>query len=162
MTITDADLSEKYWCTTEQVRERFNLEVGNQQPDLEGRIVEATDALQARWAEATGDDVPGDLPATVPRLLQYATAYKAASLAHLQFAVNIQSENDGDERPVFLERQSDTMFERWKSQTDLSPGSESDGEASESVSGVSGVMGGDSRSPIQRSDSYDGDHYGGH
>jgi hypothetical protein len=158
--ISDSDLGSKYWCTSEQVRDRFELEVGNSDPDFETRIIEATDEVQAQWAEATGKSIPSELPATPPDLLQYAVAYKAASTAHLHFAVNIQSENDGDERHVFLNRKGDTMFERWKDQADLSPESESDGEASGSVTGESGVMGGSNRSPIQRGESYSGDWYG--
>jgi len=190
--INDDEIGIEYWCTTEQVRDRFQIEVGNEQPDHESQIVEATDMLQARVASATGlpqvtdnSDTGGVLGnddgftlggstggtvsvetepgrGVVPPLLQYATAYKAASLAHLKFAVNVQSENDGDQRPAFLNTQADEMFSRWKDRNDLNAESERENEASESVSGVSGVMGGDSRSPIQRSDTYNGDHYGGH
>jgi len=148
--VTDADLGKEKWCTTEQVRDRFQLEIGNQEPDFEGRIVEATDAIQADWAEATGKAIPDDLPADVPDLLQYATAYEAASQAHLHFAQNISGDNDGDQRHVFLSRKSESMFDRWKKQADLDPGSEQSGDASDTVTGQSGVIGGEDRSPIDR------------
>jgi len=150
MAINDSDLGDKYWCTTSQVRDRFNIEIGNSEPDHKQRIIEATDAMQARWAEATGDDIPDDLPSSPDELLQYATAYLAASQAHLHYAQNIQSENNEDQRHVFLEKQADRQFDLWKAKQDLSPESESDGEGSETVAGVSGVIGGDS--PIHRGD----------
>lgn len=150
--VTEADLGDKYWCTTSQVNDRFNLEVGNQVPDHETRIVEATDALQADWADATGKAVPDDLPASPPELLQYATAYEAASQAHLHFAQNISGDNQGDDRHVFLEQKAQKMFDRWKAQTGLDAEGEADGEASESVGGLSGVIGGSDNSPVYRGD----------
>lgn len=152
--ITDTDLSDDYWATTEQVRDRFEIEVGNQQPDFEQRIVEATEAIQADWAEATGGAIPGDLPSDIPNLLQYATADLAASFAHLNFAQNVAGQNNDDQRHVFLEQRSEKMFDRWKKKADLDPESEREGEASEDVTGRSGVIGGEQNSPIERTDTY--------
>lgn len=150
-TITDADLGNKYWATSEQVSDRFKIEVGNQNPDHETRIVEATDAIQADWSEATGKSIPDDLPADVPELLQYATAYLAASQAHLHFAQNVSGENNRDERHVFLEDQSQKMFDRWVS-LNVDFDDEGDTADGDDVGGLSGVIGGADRSPIYRGD----------
>lgn len=152
MEITDSDLDDKHWCTTEDVQDEFELEVGNQELDHQKRIQQATRSIKARWAEATGlptSDAPST-PDEIPELLQDATAYLAASKQHLAFAQNISGTNDGDERHVFLEDASDDAFADWKRQADLDPGSESDGEASDVIGGQSGVIGGDDRSPIHR------------
>lgn len=154
MTVQQADLGTQYWATSAQFQERFDLEVQNQTPEGDDRIEEATDVMQARWAEATGGDIPDDLPSDVPNLLQYATADLAASLAHGNFANNVQSENDNDPREVFLENRAQKMFDAWKKQADLDPGSEQTGDASSVVDGVSGVIGGEDRSPIERGDGY--------
>jgi len=148
--IKDADLGNKYWCTTQQVRDRFEIEVGNQEPDHEQRIIEATDAMQARWAEATGKTVPDDLPSNVPELLQYATAYEAAYQAHSHYASNIQDNNNDDNRPGRLKSLRDEQFELWRAKEDLTAESEASGEAGETVTGRSGVIGG--RSPVYRGD----------
>lgn len=151
--ITTADLGDTYWTTTEDVRDEFNLEIGNQQPDFEKRIKQATRAMQARWAEATGLEPTADnLPADVPDLLQDATAYLAASKAHLAYAKNVSGTNNDDKRHVFLDREADDAFENWKRQADLPPGSEPEGEESETVTGFSGVIGGEDNSPIYRGD----------
>lgn len=134
--INDSDLDDKYWCTTEQVRDRMEIEVGNSEPDFETRIVEATDAIQADWEEATGKD-DTEYPSTVPDLLQYATAYLAASEAHLNFAKNVSGDNNGDQRHVFLEKKSEQKFEKWRQQADLSAESSTD----DTVSGVEGRRG---------------------
>lgn len=154
--ITDADLGADYWATTEQVRDRFRLERHNTEPDHERRIVEATDAIQADWAEASGGDIPGDLPDPVPELLQYATAYEAAANAQLQFSQNVSGENSDDQRPADLRSMADRMFSRWEAQADVATGAEQDGDASDTVTAKSGVIGGVERSPIDRGggDSY--------
>lgn len=150
--ITDGDLGEDYWATTEQVRDRFDITVQNSEPDFEQRITEATDAMQADWAEATGKAIPDGLPDSVPDLLQYATADLAASFAHLNFAQNVAGSNQDDQRHVFLEQRSDKMFSRWRQRADVDPGSEQAGGASDTVTGLSGTIGGDSWSPIERGD----------
>lgn len=151
--ITESDLGDDYWATSEDVQDEFNLEVQNTEPDHEKRIKQATRSMQARWAEATGQEpTDANLPDDVPALLRDATAYLAASKAHLAYATNVTGSNNDDNRHVFLEQQADEAFEDWKRMTDLSPESEGDGEASDTVTGVSGVMGGESNSPIHRGD----------
>lgn len=151
--ITESDLGDDYWCTSDDVQDEFNLEVSNTEPDHERRISQATRSMQARWAEATGQEpTDANLPDSVPPLLQDATAYLAASKAHLAYASNVQGSNNGDQRHVFLEQQADAAFEDWKKKEDLSPESEASGEAGETVSGVSGVIGGKDNSPIHRGD----------
>lgn len=151
--VTDTDLGDTYWTTTQDVQDEFNLEVSNTEPDHERRIKQATRSMQARWAEATGQEPTAEnLPDDVPELLQDATAYLAASMAHLAYATNVQGSNNGDQRHVFLEQKADQAFEDWKRMEDLSAGSESDGEPSETVTGISGVIGGEDNSPIYRGD----------
>jgi hypothetical protein len=150
--VLDADLDADHWCTTEDVQDEFELEVGNQELDHAKRIQQATRSMKARWAEATGKPV-SEAPATssdIPDLLQDATAYLAASKQHLAFAQNVSGTNDGDQRHVFLEDAADDAFADWKRQADLDPGSESDGEASEVIGGQSGVIGGDANNPVHR------------
>lgn len=118
--IQDADLGDKYWTTTEQVRRRMQLEVQNAEPDYEENIIDATDTVQAWWKEATGLD-DADFPDPIPDLIQSATAYMAASEAHLDFAQNVSGENQGDERHVFLEQKAHRKFNNWKAHADLSP-----------------------------------------
>jgi hypothetical protein len=79
-----------------------------------------------------------------------ATAYLAASKAHLAYAQNVQGSNNDDNRHIFLEQQADEAFEDWKRKEDLTSGSETSGEAGETVSGFSGVIGGKANSPIHR------------
>jgi len=117
--------------------------------------VEATDAIQADWAEASGGDIPDDFPDPVPDLLQYATAYEAAANAQLQYSQNVTGENSDDQRPADLRSMADRMFDRWTAQADFDPGSEQDGDASDTVTAKSGVIGGVSRSPIDRGGRYD-------
>lgn len=146
--ITDNDLGPKYWTTTAAVREEFNLEIGNQEPDLERRIEQATRRMRAKVRDATGQDPP-DQP---PDLLNDATAYLAASLAHQAFAANISGENDGDQRHVFLEDMAMDVFDDWTASADIDPGDETDGSASDMVTGISGTINGSN--PIERGDSY--------
>jgi len=149
--VTDADLGDDYWATSPDVQAEFNIEVRNTEPDHERRIDQATRSMQARWAEATGTEpTDANLPDTVPPLLRDATAYLAASKAHLAYAQNVQGSNNDDNRHIFLEQQADEAFEDWKRKEDLTSGSETSGEAGETVSGFSGVIGGKANSPIHR------------
>jgi hypothetical protein len=123
--ITDADLGNDNWTTTEQVQDRIRLKIQGENPDFEDAISDATDEVQSWWADATGGDVPDDLPDTVPDLLQSATAYLAASDAHLKFARNVRSTREGgdsDGRHVFLEQKAKKKFEAWKTTADLDIG----------------------------------------
>lgn len=148
--ITDSDLGDDYWCTTDDVREEFQLEIQNQEPDFDKRIGQASRRVQAWWADATGKAVPDDLPTDIPELLQDATAYMAASLAHQAFAQNISGDNDDDQRHVFLEDSARDTFEDWKITADLDPGAEQDESASDTVTGQIGTIRGDN--PIYRGD----------
>jgi hypothetical protein len=141
--VQDADLgdgsNQDYWATTAQVRDRLQIEIKNQEPDFETAIIEATDAMQSRWEGATGK-TSGDYPADVPSLLQYATAYLAASEAHLHFAANVSGENQGDQKHVFLENKAEQKFSDWKQQADLDAGSEPAG-SDDGIGSVSGRRG---------------------
>lgn len=144
--VTDDDLGADNWCTTDDVREEFQLEIGNREPDFERRIDQATRAMQARWADATGNP-PSDA-GDPPPLLRDATAYLAASKAHMAFSQNIANDNDGDDRHVFLEDAADDAFEDWKRQADLEPGDDTD--PGSGVGGMSGVIGGTDDTGIHR------------
>ena len=147
-TIQEDDLGPDYWCTSEDVRDDFQLEIRNREPDFDRRIQRATRRVRARYEDAAGQDAP-EQP---PDLLRDATALLAASLAHQAFSQNISGDNQGDQRHVFLEDTAWDTFEDWKSQADLDPGDESTGDASDTVTGKSGVIGGRSNSPIERGD----------
>lgn len=150
--ITDDDLGDEYWCTSEDVQDEFELSVQGEAPSHASRIRKATRMIQADWADVTGGDIPDDLPdITAARngLLRDATAYMAASLAHLKFAQNVQGENDGDQRHVFLEDMAEDTFERWKSVADADPDDDQDGSGG-TVSGISGTISG--TNPIHRGD----------
>lgn len=150
--ISEGDLGDDYWTTTAKVRDNYDIEIGNERPDFDDRIQQATDRVQAWWSDATGEDVPDDLPAAddIHPLLQDATALMAASLAHQAFSHNISGDNDGDQRHVFLEDSARDTFDDWKTVADLDPGDEATDSASNTVTGVSGVIGGRHRSPIHR------------
>lgn len=138
--ITSGDLDSDHWTTTEAVRDELEIKVGDSQPDYQKRIQQATRSVQADWADVTGKSIPDDLPDQPPELLQDATAYLAASMAHLAFASNVSGQNQGDQKHVFLEQQYDKTFERWVQQADLDAegtGDDSDGD----VSGVAGRRG---------------------
>lgn len=141
-------LSADAWALTSDVRDDFNIEVQNQEPDFERRIEQATRRVRAWYTDATGQDAP-DQP---PDLLRDATSLLAASLAHQAFAYNIQGTNDGDDRHVFLEDAARDTFEDWKAEAEVDPGDETSGDASDTVTGKTGVIGGSDRSPIYRGD----------
>lgn len=145
-TITKGDLSDDYWCTSEDVQDEFQLEIGNQDPDFEGRIEKATRRVRSWYKDASGDSPP-DKP---PDLLRDATALMAASLAHQAYASNIQGENNDDQRHVFLEDSAKDAFEAWKVEAGIDVSGESAGEASETITGKSGTISGDD--PIYRGD----------
>lgn len=145
-TITEADLSVQYWCTSEDVRDEFQLEINNREPDFERRIEKATRRLQAWYEDAAGTDPPAD----PPDLLRDATALLAASLAHQAFSQNIAGQNQEDQRHVFLEDAARDTFDDWKVTADLDPESEPSGAASDTVQGLSGTINGDN--PIYRGD----------
>jgi hypothetical protein len=147
-TITDSDLGSTYWCTSEDVRDDFQLEIRNREPDFDRRIQRATRRVRAWYEDAAGQEAPN----TPPALLRDATALMAASLAHQAFSQNISGDNGGDQRHVFLEDAAQDTFEDWKDQADLDPGSEPKGDASDTITGQSGVIGGRDRSPIYRGD----------
>lgn len=116
------------WCLTSDVRDRIRVEIQNSEPDFETEIQEATDSVISWWAEATGQAV-SERPTSDSDLddrLQQATAYLAASEAHLKFAQNISSQNQGDDRHVFLEEKARTKFEEWRAADDLTVESKSD------------------------------------
>lgn len=136
--VTDSDLGDDHWCTTEQVRDRLELNLNNQEPDYQTRIQEATDAMQSRWEGATGKTAD-DYPSDIPKLLQYATAYLAASEAHLHFAANVSGDNQGDQKPVFLESKADDKFDLWRQKADLEPGD--DPTPNDDTDGIANVGG---------------------
>lgn len=143
-TINVADLGVDYWCTSQDVRDEFQLEISNTTPDHEKRIEQATRRVRAWYQEAAGESPP-DPP---PDMLRDATALMAASLAHQAYASNIQDGNEGDQRDVFLERSARDTFDDWKLTSDLDPGAEASGEAGENVTGHVGTINGDN--PIFR------------
>lgn len=138
--IGENDIDSDHWATSDQVRERIQLEFGNKDPDFENRIQNATDSVQADWAEATGKPVPEELPDDPHSLLQAAVADLAASDAHMNFAKNISNDNDGDERHVFLESRSERNFEKWKKTADLEPDSERGDSGVGSINGRTSSM----------------------
>lgn len=136
--IGEADLDGDHWATTEDVREEFQIEVGNQEPDFERRIKQATRSIRARWSDTTGKAVT-DAPDTmsdIPELLRDATAYLAASKAHLAYAANVSGQNNGDDRHVFLSNEADRAFDDWVQQADL----DAEGDAGDDV-GIGTVSG---------------------
>lgn len=148
--INEGDLGTDYWATTEDVRDEFQIEVGNREPDFGKRIKQATRRIRAWYKDAAGQQPP-DNP---PDLLRDATALMAASLAHQAFAQNISGDNNGDERHVFLEDSARDTFDDWKMEADLDAESGATGVASDRITGQSGVIGGESNSPIERGDRY--------
>jgi len=141
--IGEADLDRDHWATTQDVQDEFQLEVGNQEPDFEKRIEQATRSIRSRWADTTGQPVSEapDSQDTIPALLRDATAYLAASKAHLAFASNVSGQNQGDERHVFLSREADRAFDDWVQQADLdAEGSTETGAGVGSVAGRRGSL----------------------
>jgi len=123
-------ISADAWCLTEDVRDRLRLKVGQDNPDWQTEIEEATDSMQSKWSEATGQEVGGsDMPTTdseLDPLLQQATAYQAASEGHLKYSQNIRSGNDDGQRHVFLEQKANEKFQQWQAKADLEPEDEDD------------------------------------
>jgi hypothetical protein len=146
--VTEDDLGADRWTTTEDVRDEFQIEVGNREPDFVKRIEQATRRVRAWYKDAAGEEPPDDPPA----LLRDATALMAASLAHQAFSQNISGDNDGDQRHVFLEDSAHDTFDDWVIDADLDAESGTSGVASDSITGQSGVIGGESNSPIERGD----------
>lgn len=146
--VTEDDLGADRWTTTEDVRDEFQIEVGNREPDFVKRIEQATRRVRAWYKDAAGDEPPDD----PPDLLRDATALLAASLAHQAFSQNISGDNDGDQRTVFLEDSARDTFDDWVVTADLDAESGASGVASDSITGQSGVIGGESNSPIERGD----------
>jgi len=148
--VTEADLGADNWATTADVRDEFQIEIGNREPDFVKRIEQATRRVRAWYQDAAGEAAP-DQP---PDLLRDATALLAASLAHQAFSQNVSGDNDGDQRSVFLEDAAYDTFDDWKVTADLDAESGSTGVASDRITGRSGVIGGDNNSPIERRDRY--------
>lgn len=118
-------ISADAWCRTEAVRDRLRLKVGQENPDWETEIREATDTVQSMWSEVAGQAVgsPG-MPtsdAELDSLLQQATAYMAASEGHLKYSQNIRSGNDNGQRHVFLEKKAKEKFDQWQAKADFDP-----------------------------------------
>lgn len=145
-TINTSDLDADYWATSDDVQDEFQLEIGNQDPDFEKRIKQATRRVRTWYKDADGEDPPDD----PPDLLRDATALMAASLAHQAYASNISGDNNDDRRHVFLEDSAKDAFEAWKVEAGIDVSGESTGEASEDITGLSGTIGGDN--PIHRGD----------
>jgi len=118
-------ISAETWCLTEDVRDRIRLKVGQDNPDWEREINEATDSVQSMWSDATGKQVgSSDMPTTdsdVDDLLQQATAYMAASEAHLKYSQNVRGTNEDGNKHVFLEDKATDKFDQWKTRSDLDP-----------------------------------------
>lgn len=130
------DISADAWCLTSDLTDDaegiIRLKVGQDDPDYERTIQEATDSVQSMWAEATGRQVGSDdMPTTesdLDRLLRQATAYMAASEAHLKFSQNVRGGNDDGDRHVFLEDKAHDKFDQWKGKADLQPEDEDDAD----------------------------------
>jgi len=148
--ITDADLGGDTWATTEDVRDEFQIEVRNREPDFERRIRQATRRVKAWFKDASGGEPP-DQP---PDLLRDATALMAASLAHQAFSQNISGDNDGDQRHVFLEDSARDTYHDWITLEGLETESDTSDAASDRITGKSGVIGGDQNNPVRRRDRY--------
>lgn len=118
-------ISAETWCLTEDVRDRIRLKVGQDNPDWEREINEATDSVQSMWSDATGQQVgSSDMPTTdseLDDLLQQATAYMAASEAHLKYSQNIRGGNEDGNRHVFLEDKAQDKFDQWQTRAELDP-----------------------------------------
>lgn len=117
--INSADLDDDHWATSDGVREHIDIPVQGDPKDVKTDITSATRSVQARWKEATGGDIPTDLPdpssieADHPLLVK-ATELMAASEAHERFAQNFRSdEDDGQSRHVYLERRAESKIEDW-------------------------------------------------
>ena len=150
--ITEADLGDEYWATSDGVQDEFTLTTSGQEPDHESRIQKATRMVQADWSDATGGIIPDDLPditAAQNALLRDATAYLAASLAHLKFAQNVSGDNNGDQRHVFLESKSSQAFDKWTSVAEVKPDDDTDDSGTD-IGGVTGTMFSGNRNPIER------------
>ena len=145
-TITESDIGADYWATSEDVRDEFQLEVGNRDPDFDRRIKKATRRLRA-WYQ---DDIEEPAPADPPALLRDATALLAASLAHQAFSQNISGDNDNDQRHVFLEDSARDTYQDWLKTVDLENDADDADTTGDRIGGKSGVIGGASNSPIHR------------
>jgi hypothetical protein len=121
--ITESDLGQDYWATSDDVQERVRLTIkGNDNPTFTDVIQDATDEVQSWWASETGKTVPDGLPDPIPDLLRSAAAYMAASEAHLRFSRNVRSSDEGGEgRHVFMEKKARQKFEAWENQRDTDP-----------------------------------------
>lgn len=148
--VTEDDLGTDYWATSDDVQQEFELSVQGEAPSHRGRIEKATRMIQADWSDVTGGTIPDDLPDVTDDqngLLRDATAYLAASLAHLKYAQNVAGENNDDDRHVFLESMADKAFDRWTSVAEVKPDDSQDGSGSD-VTGISGTVSG--LNPIER------------
>jgi hypothetical protein len=113
------------WCLTEDVRDRIRLKVGQDNPDWETEIKEATDSVQSMWSDATGKAVgSSDMPTSdsdLDNLLRQATAYMAASEGHLKYSQNVRGGNEDGQRHVFLEDKAQDKFDQWQTRAELDP-----------------------------------------
>lgn len=125
MTPEITSVSSDHWTTTDMVRDRLRLKVGQDDPDWSTEIKEATDTVQSWWANATGYKVGSqDMPTTdseLPDLLQQATAYQAASEAHLKYSQQIRGGNEDGDRHVYLEDKAEDKLDQWKATAELEP-----------------------------------------
>jgi len=120
-------ISAETWCLTDDLTDPqsgiLRLNIGQETPDWETVIQAATDSVQSMWSEATGKQVDSDdMPTTdadLDDLLQQATAYMAASEAHLRFSSNVRGGNEDGERHVFLEDKAQDKFDQWKARAEL-------------------------------------------
>ena len=123
------DISADAWCLTSDLTDDaegiIRLKVGQDNPDYEREIKEATDSVQSMWSDATGKSVDStDLPQSdsdLDSLLQQATAYMAASEAHLKFSQNVRGGNEDGQRHVFLEDKAQDKFDQWQTRAELDP-----------------------------------------
>lgn len=141
--VTESDLGKDHWTTSDDVQERVRLTIkGNDNPTFQDVIQDATDEVQSWWAAETGKQVPDELPDPVPDLLQSATAYMAASEAHLRFSRNVRSSGEGgdDGRHVFMEKKARKKFEAWENQRDTDPDSQSTGGTTADVQARTGSL----------------------
>lgn len=148
--VTEDDLGTEYWATSDDVQDEFELSVQGEAPSHRTRIEKATRMVQADWSDITGGTIPDDLPDITDDengLLRDATAYLAASLAHLKYAQNVSGDNNDDDRHIFLENMADKAFDRWTSVAEVKP-DDSQETSGSSVGGLSGTISG--LNPIER------------
>jgi acyl-CoA-binding protein len=129
--MTVNSLSDDHWAKTEDVTDVFSITAQGSTPEYDDEISRATDTIQAKWFEATGNDTLPD-PSEIPDLLVQATAYQAV----YEYRSGNLPDDDNPEREGRYERLSRQKFEAWEGQKDVSDQNK-DTSKTETVSGRS-------------------------